>query len=75
MPDDDSCSKLNFKYPIFEQLLQFIILSLLCISISCYKISIDTDQNQRFIEIFNEKIHDKNSNILWNVLLFVLRRI
>jgi hypothetical protein len=52
-----------------------MIVALLCASISCYKISVDIDQNAKFVQIFKDKIKDKNSNILYNVMFFLLRHI
>jgi hypothetical protein len=50
-------------------------MSLFCCTISSYKLGFDFDQNSKLIEIFENKIKDKSSNILYKVSFYVMKNI
>jgi hypothetical protein len=61
--------------PILEQFLYFVILSLMFMSIACFKLSFEFPQNKYIINIFIEKIYDKNCSIMWKFLFLFLKYI
>jgi hypothetical protein len=66
----------EMKFPILEQLLYFLILVLFCMTISCFKLSFEINQNESMLNLLIGKIVLKDTNqILWSMLFFVLKYI
>lgn len=56
-------------------MLYFVILALFCCCISSYKLGFEYDQNEKLIGVFETRIRDKNSNIMFKIMFYVLKHI
>mmetsp|Transcript_34734 Transcript_34734/g.53328 ORF Transcript_34734/g.53328 Transcript_34734/m.53328 type:complete len:348 (-) Transcript_34734:7663-8706(-) len=65
----------ELQMPILEQSLYFVILSLLFMTISCFKLTFEYDQNKYLINQFKQKIMSKTASSGWLFLFFILRYI
>jgi hypothetical protein len=64
---------MDLKYPIAEQGLYFIVLVLLVMNISCFKLTVQHDQNKYLVNRFEDLI--KNGHMLSKLFFFTLRHI
>ena len=66
----------DLKWPISEQVLYFCILNLFFMTISCLKLTFESDQDYKIIDLFRSKIlKNPKSSIMWRIGLFLLKHI
>jgi hypothetical protein len=65
------------RFPVLEQFLYFIILTLFFMTISCFKLSYEINQKQSMKNFLITKIEDRTNpnQMFWNFLFFVLKYI
>ena len=66
----------EMKFPIIEQFLYFFILALFCMTVSCFKLAHDINQNDSMLNfLINKIVVRERGQMAWNMLFFVLKYI
>ena len=65
----------KMKWLICEQFIYFFNLCLLYMCVGCFKLSFEYDQDKYLINMFSQKIKNKDTSIWWRFLFYILKNI